>query len=292
MSSAKLVIQTEPNITDTKSQQFSIPRIDTVFKLHRPGPPLSTFVEVFWFHESRIAERKVDRILPTGTLELVVNLRQSELSFYDSKGGENVSEFSGAVVSGAQSKGLAPSNPEHTFLIGVHFKPGGAKPFLGVPASELTDTHVDLDTLWGTSAIDLRERLCDSKTFSDRFKLLEEALLRRLRGGEQHYAVRAALEKFAQRPETSVGQIAKHVGLSQRRLIQAFKHDVGLTPKLFSRIQRFQRTRVLLHNDRSPNWPALALDSGYCDQSHLIREFHEFSGESPTEYLNRVKPLI
>jgi AraC-like DNA-binding protein len=67
---------------------------------------------------------------------------------------------------------------------------------------------------------------------------------------------------------------------------------VGMTPKLFSRIQRFQQTRTFIQQNRSPNWADVALDLGYFDQSHLIREFLEFSGLSPTDYLNRHKTLI
>jgi methylphosphotriester-DNA--protein-cysteine methyltransferase len=110
---------------------------------------------------------------------------------------------------------------------------------------------------------------------------------------ENHYAVSAALEMFGKNQgRPIVREAAKYLGLSQRRLIQVFKAEVGITPKLFSRIQRFQQTRTSIQQNPSPNWPALALDFGYFDQSHLIREFHEFSGLSPTEYLNRQKSPI
>jgi methylphosphotriester-DNA--protein-cysteine methyltransferase len=110
---------------------------------------------------------------------------------------------------------------------------------------------------------------------------------------EQHSAVSAALEMFSKHPAAPrVREAAKYVGLSQRRFIQAFKTEVGLTPKLFSRIQRFQRTRSVIHRDPSPDWASIALDLGYFDQSHLIREFLEFSGHSPTTYLNRQRIVV
>jgi AraC-like DNA-binding protein len=107
-------------------------------------------------------------------------------------------------------------------------------------------------------------------------------------GIEKHYAVSAALEMFGMnQPVPTVRDIANYLALSQRRFIQVFKAEVGLTPKLFSRIRRFQQTRSIIQQNPSPNWAGLALDLGYFDQSHLIREFLEFSGLSPTEYLNR-----
>ena len=272
-----------------KSQQFSILGIDTIFNFYKPKPPLAKFVDSFWLYEGQVAGLKSERILPTGTLELVVNLRQNELRFYDAERPENCSRFSGAIVSGAHGRVLTPA--EENLIIGVHFRPGGAFPFLGLPAGELCDTHVDLETLWGLSACRVREALCEARTSAERFQLLEQALLRRLcHGAEQHYAVSAALEMFGKNQGGPiVREAAKDLGLSQRRFIQVFKAEVGMTPKLFSRIQRFQQTRTLIQQNPTPNWAGLALDLGYFDQSHLIREFLEFSGLSPTDYLSRHK---
>jgi len=274
-----------------KSQQFSILKIDTIFDFYKPKPPLSKFVDNLWLYKGYEPEQKTGRILPTGTLELVINLRQNELLFYDAERRENCSRFSGAIVSGAHGRGLVPDTPEEPCIIGVHFKPGGAFPFLGLPAGDLADTHVDLETLWGSSADRLRERLCEAGTSAERFQLLQEALLNRLcYGVEQHYAVSAALEMFwKNQAGLTVRDAAKYLGLSQRRFIQVFKTEVGMTPKLFSRIQRFQQTRTFIQQNPSPNWAALAVDLGYFDQSHLIREFLEFSGRSPTDYLYRYK---
>jgi hypothetical protein len=85
-------------IAGGKSQQFTILNIDTLFNFYQPKPPLSKFVDNFWLYEGDPAENKTDRILPTGTLELAINLRQNELSFYDASRGEKRSCFSGAVV--------------------------------------------------------------------------------------------------------------------------------------------------------------------------------------------------
>jgi AraC-like DNA-binding protein len=281
-------------ISGSKSLQFTILKIDTIFNFYKPKPPLSKYIDNFWLYEGDEAEHATERILPTGTLELAINLRQNELRFYDAERPENCSRFSGAVVSGAHGRNFAPHTPKEICIIGVHFKPGGAFPFLGLPAGDLADTHVDLKTIWGRSAGELRERLCEASTSAERFHLLQEALLSRLcQGVEQHYAVSAALEMFwKNQAGRTVRETAKYLGLSQRRFIQCFKAEVGMTPKLFSRIQRFQQTRTFIQHNPSPNWAALALDLGYFDQSHLIREFLEFSGLSPTDYLNRYKSFI
>jgi len=279
-------------IADSKSQQFTILKIDTIFNFYKPKPPLSKFVDSFWLYEGYEPEQRTERILPTGTLELVINLRQNELQFYDAERPEICSRFSGAIISGAYGRSFEPT--AEAFIIGVHFKPGGAFPFLGLPAGDLADTHVDLESLWGPSAGQLRERLCEARTSAERFQLLQVALLGRLcHGVKQHYAVSAALEMFGKNQAgPRVREAAKYLGLSQRRFIQVFKSEVGITPKLFSRIQRFQQTRTFIRQNPSINWADLAVHLGYFDQSHLIREFLEFSGLNPTDYINRYKRFI
>jgi len=278
-----------PDIVGSKSQQFTIRRIDKIFKFYKPKPPLSNFVDSLWLHEGRVAAHQTVRILPTGTLELAINLTQNELRFYDPERPENRSRLSGSVVSGAHGRGFAPESAEEAFIIGVHFKPGGAFPFLGLPAGDLADTHVDLETLWGPSAGRLREHLCEATTSAERFQLLQKALLNRLSHGmEQHYAVWAALEMFGKNQAgPKVRAIAKYLGLSQRRFIQVFKAGVGMTPKLFSRVQRFQRARTLIDHMGSSDWIDIAMECGYFDQSHLINDFRFFSNQSPAEYVRQ-----
>jgi AraC-like DNA-binding protein len=165
---------------------------------------------------------------------------------------------------------------------------GGALPFFGVPANELADRHVDLETLWGPPAVELRERLCAAVDSAERFSLLEKALAARWFGPREHGAVRIALQTFKKAgPYLRVRDVARQVGLSQRRFIQVFAHQVGMRPKLFCRVQRFQRAIELARQMAAPNWALLAVECGYFDQAHLIHDFQAFSGLSPTEYARR-----
>lgn len=277
------------SLADSKSQQFTTLNIHRVFKFHQPRAPLSNFVDSFWLYEGKGAEHRSERILPTGTFELAINLKQDELLFCDAERPEKCWRLSGAVVSGAHGRGFVPAATDEIFIIGVHFKPAGAFPFLGVPAGDLADTHLDLETLWGPSAGRMRERLCEAKTSDERFQLLEKSLMMRPRHDvEPHYAVSAALKAFGNiQAAPRIRETAKDLGLSQRRFIEVFKAQVGMTPKLFSRIQRFQQTRSFIHQNPSFNWATVAVDLGYFDQSHLIHEFSEFSGLSPTDYLQQ-----
>jgi AraC-like DNA-binding protein len=210
-----------------------------------PAPPLSHFVDSLWSLSDAPPHRS-ERILPSGTLELVINLHEDEFRIYDPVQIDRCRRFSGAIVSGAYGASFIIDTREHASIIGVHFRPGGALPFLGAPPGALADTHVELEALWGRRAIELRERLCAATTPALRFRILEDALLAELRRRpfRHHDAIPAALD-YLRQVRASVGNLALRVQLSHRRLIEVFAAEVGMTPKLFARVGRFQRAVAL-----------------------------------------------
>lgn len=246
---------------------------------HIPGQPLATFVECMWSLGDAPAH-SMERIVPSGTLELVINLHEDEIRIYDPDDGA-LRRFSGAVVSGAYRRFFVIDTREHASVVGVHFRPGGACPFLGVPPGALADQHVDLATLWRGSAIELRDRLCAAATPAARFAVIEQMLMRRLsRRRDGHPAVPFALGQL-DRPGVTIGEIATSLQLSRRRLIEVFTAEVGITPKRLARVLRFQRASALARRAGRPDWGRLAIECGYFDQSHLIHDFRELTGMSP-----------
>src|SRR5262245_35059689 len=257
-------------------------------RTYTPASPLREFVDRFWFCSDTPSHPR-ERILPSGTVELVINLSDDEIRIYDPAYPDRCQRYSGAVVSGPYRSFIVIDPLQHASIIGVHFRPGRAVPALGVPASELADAHVDLETLWGPTASALRERLCAAATPAKRFGVLEEVALGRLRQAPpRHGAIPVAPDASEQAAAAlKVRDLAWRVGLSQRRFIQLFTAEVGLTPKLYGRVRRFQRARELVRGATEPDWAAVAAACGFFDQSHLIRDFGEFSGLSPVAYLNQ-----
>jgi AraC-like DNA-binding protein len=233
-----------------------------------------------------------ERILPEGTVELVCNLAEDEIRIYDATGAAGIRRYSGAVLSGAFSRCFGIDTREHASIVGVHFKPSGVFPFLRVPVHELADAHVDLETVWGASARSLRERLCAAAVPAERFRILEAALLERMgRFTKRHRAVPYALAEL-ERPDHSVAHIAERAGISHRRLTDVFRAEVGMTPKLFARIRRFERAVERARRVERPDWARLALGCGYFDQSHMIGDFIAFSGFTPVELLRQSTPRV
>lgn len=258
--------------------------------VHAPSAPLSAFVANLWALSDSPAHLR-ERIIPSGTLELVINLADDEFRIYDSLAGEGCRRFSGAIVSGAYDKFFVIDPAQHASVIGVHFKPGGAAPFLGLPPGELAGSHVDLESLWGSRARELRDLLCTAPTARRRFEMLEAWLLERLNGAfSRHAAVGVALSQL--QSGATVRDVVAQVGVSHRRFIEIFSADVGMTPKLFARVQRFQRASALAQRQASPNWSEIASGCGYFDQSHLIRDFQDFSGLAPRDFLRHSTPRL
>jgi AraC-like DNA-binding protein len=254
----------------------------TTFHMRTPAPPLNTFVDVIWTCDRQPESWRQERLLPEGSVELVVDLSAPP---------------SGAVVSGPHSTFFLLDTTLRQHLVGVHFKPGGAFPFMRPPLLELRNDEVDLASLWGPVARELRERLGEAQTDEERFATVEQVLLHQGRGRMQHHpAVRFALREFMRVPHAcTVAGVSEAIGLSQRRFIELFAEQVGLTPKVFCRVRRFQEAIRHAHRDRVVNWSALALDCGYFDQAHFIRDFQAFSGLTPsawaaqrTEHVNHV----
>jgi AraC-like DNA-binding protein len=171
--------------------------------------------------------------------------------------------------------------------MGVVFWPGGARAFFDSPADSFYHDSVPLDLIWGSKAGDLRNRLREANTAVEKFRVLERALLDHVdKRFALHAAVLYALGEFKRVPHVhSVREVAKEAGLSRRRFAQLFREQVGLTPKLYCRLHRFQAAVRQISAGAPVDWSDVALAGGYFDQAHLANEFREFSGISPGAYL-------
>ncbi|MFZ5892786.1 MAG: DUF6597 domain-containing transcriptional factor [Myxococcota bacterium] len=253
-----------------------------------PSPPLDKFVERIWYCADASTHAR-ERVLPSGgSIDLGFNLAEDEVRIYDVTNPESVRVHSGAIVCGSYTHSYFIDPRQRASVLGAHFRPGGAFAFLGISPWEIVDSHVQLHDLWGSSSRSLREQLIEAGSPSDQLRILEEALQARLRRARPgHPAVGVAVDALrTATSEARVAQVAALVGLSHRRFIEVFEREVGLTPKVYARIQRFHRVKQRIAALGSPpSWASFALECGYCDQSHMIRDFAAFSGMSPASYL-------
>lgn len=208
------------------------------------------------------------------------------------------------AVTGGDGKVLALGSGE-AFVAGAHLRPAWSASFgpqagihvhlplttlrrlLGVHMADLVDSVVRLEDILGAEALSLGARLVESASRAARVEVLDQALTHRLANAtpldprQLH-----GLAALRTRPERDIAEIAKDVGWSRKHFRARVQDAVGIGPRAYRRLVRFQ---FLLGEVSKagvrPNWAEIALSAGYCDQSHLLREFKEFSGVSPGAYL-------
>ena len=259
-----------------------------VFRQHVPAEPLATYVDHFWFYEDLFPSHRREHVLPDGTFELIINLRDDARHTFDRTSGDGTL-FRDAWFSGAHSRYIVIDALPGSSMIGVHFKPGGAVAVLGCPADQLRDRVVELDAIWGTAAAELREQLLLARGPAAKFNVLERALRARLashrRDAMQQRRVFWARDRFIAGAGTlRISDVAGQLGVSHKHFIDEFRRHVGLAPKLFCRIRRFQDVLTCVTRDAPVNWADVACTCGYFDQAHFVHDFRAFSGLTPTRY--------
>ncbi len=169
--------------------------------------------------------------------------------------------------------------------MGVRFRPGGVAAFFPMPAMELTDRQIPVSDLWGRDGRRLEDEVNSAADDGVRVAAVSRFLRSRLEDasapeGPVEHAVRRML---ARRGPVPVEGLARELGISRRHLERAFLREAGMPPTLLGRVIRFQSVFQAL--SAGAGWIGAALDCGYYDQSHLIRDFRELAGEAPRAFL-------
>jgi len=247
-----------------------MPPIPAPYVEHEPLPLLREYVECLWTRGTSEPNAQ-HYVIPDGCIDLVLA--------YGAAGGEPPRV---ALAVGTMTRPLVVGADEASAYVGVRFWPGRALPFLGVPASELTDLRIDIAELWP----DHEECLANLYAIGD-LSALEGVLLRRL-GGTQPIdrsvdaAVRAILRAGG---NLSIASLAPALGVTRQHLARAFARHVGVPPKTFARVTRVRRALAKARVASAVDWAALAIDVGYYDQAHLAGEVRELTGRTPSEWL-------
>jgi AraC-like DNA-binding protein len=260
-----------------------------IYLEHTPAPPLNRFVRKLWYARAPRPGHCRERVLPTGNTQVLVNLANECL--HDCPEGEPDRMSPPSIVVGARSTYEIVNTADMAELIGMVFEPGRFPVFAFDAADLFSNRIVDLEDVWGRGARTLRDRLRELPSPETKLRCLERFLEEAfaapmLRARPLHHcAVDYALRRFAHAPSTAtVRDVARGTGWSERRFSQVFREQVGLAPKVWFRLQRFQRAVEQLHAGVDVPWANLALDCGFYDQSHFANEFRAFSGLDVTTY--------
>jgi AraC-like DNA-binding protein len=251
------------------------------YREQSPSGELGRFVECFWFLEGEpIAPRPLERLLPIGSIEVVVHHRSPFREWPDAS---HPRMLPPGVVAGQLTRPLfiQPAGPIST--MGVRFRPGGAYPFLGTRLDALTDRIVSFEEVWGAEGRRFEERLVLANDDEQRVSVAE-AFFRSRMGSRPHRdepVEAAAAEIGRSGGRVRVSALACRLGLSARQMERRFASALGVGPKVLCRVARFQALLRAIARARRPDWAGLAADCGYFDQAHLINEVRRLSGMTP-----------
>jgi AraC-like DNA-binding protein len=165
---------------------------------------------------------------------------------------------------------------------GVFFRPLALWQLFQIPIGLLVNRAYSAEAILGSEVLSLRQRMAEPTSFEERVRLVEEYLLRRVANVFAHTeVVSSALDILAFQGAPSVARLANHAALGVRQFERRFGHEIGMAPKLFARIARYQLALDSKVASPARSWLSIAHEFGYHDQMHMIRDFQSLSGSSP-----------
>jgi AraC-like DNA-binding protein len=250
-----------------------------------PAPPLSAYIDDLYYIGGP-AQYPRQKALPVASSNLMINLGEP-FDVYQPDQAEPFIRCSNSWWVGIWSTYHTVDWPPDVQFFGVHFKPGGAYPFLQFPLTEMNNQVVPLDAIWGYYSAEIRERLYASPSIQAGFAQLEQLLLARLSEAPHGLdVVQYAITEISQyHGGLSIRALSNQIGISQNHLGNQFKRFVGIPPKEVARFYRFANALRLINTTCLVDLTSIAYQSQFYDQSHFNKDFVAFTGHSPTEYL-------
>jgi AraC-like DNA-binding protein len=234
-------------------------------------------VECFWTLEGDKPSSDPERILPDGCVELILNFGAKFLQHREDHREVQPRNF----LVGQMTAPILISPTGAVQVIGIRFHPGGTAPFLRLPLHEITDQVVELGSLSSKLERELLRVSSVSASLREKIAAIEEFLTREVLSRKTDPRLMMLAARIVDNGGlVSVDQLANDAGISSRQLERRFLREIGLGPKLLGRIIRFQQVfRAVEQCDAA--WATVAIECGYYDQAHLIRDFHQFARQTP-----------
>jgi len=257
-----------------------------------PGNFLKPYIKCYYLFESEAGIEFEDTVFPSGSPEIIFNLGDG---VWHSAIDDDFSKTPPIELWGQITRPMTIRSAGKQTMLGIRFFAHSASHFFKESFPELNDQVLYLGDLWGSSAKTLHFRLLDLAELRQRIDCIEHYLIKRLavtRKSSHNFAFVGQMvkEMNSNRFPGTIEGMANRYGFTARYVQKLFLQSTGLTPKLYSQIQRFQSGLRLL-NDKDRSLTSIAYDCGYFDQSHFIREFRSFTGLTPSSYQSASCPV-
>lgn len=255
-----------------------------------PSPFLAPYVDYYFAIENGKPDadnREQDSltVFPTPQGQMVFSYGESPT--FEKWLGEKTTHSPDFAIGGYMTKSVEYTNTGDLGAIMVGFKPWGVQAFLDFELKSVTNANSDMHLHFGSAISFVEEMLCEAEGIQERIRIIETFLAGRMRRPCLDEAMINAVGLIAQSKGTlTVEQLAKECYMSRRTLLRRFEAAIGISPKPFARIVRFQNLFKSIENQAAElEWSQVAFEAGFSDQAHFINDFRAFSGMSPARFL-------
>ena len=241
-----------------------------LYKEYRPNILLSPYIETYWISGGFAGEGKYHTILPDGCVDIIFILDKAKNAFK-------------AEIVGTMTTFLNISFTEHVQIFGIRFKPTGITAFTKVPVEEFTNKDIELTSVKTLFCKTFQKTLSEKKSVEEIIKYTDNYLINSLSYIYQpdKQIIRAVDLIYFAKGRLSLAEIASEACLCQRHFERKFKSIIGISPKTFAKIIRFKHTLRYLQNNPQNDLLSAAIECGYYDHTHLIKDFKILSGNTP-----------
>ena len=253
-----------------------------------PSPSQSRFVERYFYSrpEAGSVHGRSELIIPDGTTGLMF---VTQGCIQRRRIGQSMPEYiKGSHLFGQKTHSVWYDNPSNNLeVFGAKFKPGALKMLFNIKSNDLTDTSVDFDLVANKHYRHLEESIQEAQHLSGKINIIE-SFFRSIEN--QHEADEKAKlfllildDIHKTEGDDKISEISVKYNVTYKQLERLFKMHVGMTPKLYSRMIRFNRSFKSFAKSNRKRLTDIAYDSGYFDQMHFIKEVKKFTGQSPSQ---------
>lgn len=255
------------------------------YNVYEPKSSLSNKVKCYWSledSESKDAHKK-DRVFPDGCIELIFHYGDF-FKKHEENGTSAIQPKS--FVYGQITKFIDIEPTGKIGIFSVRFHPNGLQNFIDSKVSELTDCTILLEDLWGNDGKNIETKILSATNNEERIQIIEQFLETQQRPiTEKDIQIEKCVATILDSNGIiSIDKLIEEVQISKRHLERSFIANVGVSLKFFSRIIRFNYALQLINNKDFSNFTNVALDGGFYDQAHFIKDFKEITGLNPKQY--------
>lgn len=259
-----------------------------IFNHHRPSSKIAPLIESIFHYKDFVPDHSIERVVPTGHVFIIFELDGFVRNTFDNDTLEPNGLYTDVWVAGMHRNHISISAHENSEMLVVQFKPYGGSAFFPNTMDSYVEQIISAEKVFGGEVVELRKDLAAVTGSQEKFERVENWLLQRYQGHQRPDDEFISFVELLQKEASgNLNDLVDRYSKSQKQLIDQFKRHLGLTPKYYHRIQRFNDILKKIKDQNKVSWAEVAYSCGFADQSHFIKEFRHFSGFNPSEFIKQ-----